>query len=120
MKKVLVVDDDEILRMLITDTLEDLDVQIDIAEDGRIALEKLSLTHYDVMLLDYMMPELTGIEVLERLSAEQKASMTILMLTAKAQDADRTQALEAGISRFIPKPFSPLELLNIVEEILDV
>lgn len=118
MRKILIVDDDEILRMLIADTLEDLDVHIDIAEDGRIALEKLNETAYDLMLIDYMMPELTGIEVLERLSQEKKDDMAILMLTAKAQESDRKKALEAGVRRFIPKPFSPLELLKVVEEML--
>ncbi|MFD0589662.1 response regulator [Paenibacillus sp. GCM10027627] len=118
MKNILIVDDEEILRMLIADTLEDLDVRVDVAEDGRIALEKLSKDKYDLVLLDYMMPELTGIELLERLPAEQKAEMPILMLTAKAQDSDRTKAMEAGARGFIPKPFSPLELLRIVEEML--
>ncbi|MNP18651.1 Phosphate regulon transcriptional regulatory protein PhoB [compost metagenome] len=119
MKKILIVDDEEILRMLISDTLEDLDVQIDIAEDGRIALEKLNETDYDLMLLDYMMPEITGMEVLEHLSKEKKARMPILMLTAKAQDSDRAKALAAGVRSFIPKPFSPLELLQVVEGILE-
>ncbi|MGF7049627.1 CheY-like chemotaxis protein [Paenibacillus sp. DS2015] len=119
MKRILIVDDEEILRMLISDTLEDLDVEIDIAEDGRIALEKLNQAHYDLMLLDYMMPELTGMEVLEQLPEDKKNRMPILMLTAKAQDSDRTKALDAGVSRFIPKPFSPLELLRVVEEILN-
>lgn len=118
MKKILIVDDEEILRMLIADTLEDLDVEIEIAEDGKIALEKLNQAEYDLMLLDYMMPELTGMEVLERLPEETKAKMPILMLTAKAQDSDRTKAMEAGVRSFIPKPFSPLELLKVVEEIL--
>jgi CheY-like chemotaxis protein len=119
MKKILIVDDEEILRMLISDTLEDLDVQIEIAEDGRIALDKLNKSDYDLLLLDYMMPELTGMEVLEQLPMEKKNRMPIIMLTAKAQDSDRTKALEAGVRGFMPKPFSPLELLQLVEEILD-
>ncbi|MBH5318576.1 response regulator [Paenibacillus sp. GSMTC-2017] len=119
MKKVLIVDDDEILRMLIADTLEDLDVQIDTAEDGRIALEKLSTTSYDLMLLDYMMPELSGVEVMMQLPSELKARMPIVMLTAKAQEADRKGAMEAGAHSFIPKPFSPMQLLQVVEQLLE-
>lgn len=118
MQKILVVDDEDILRMLIVDTLEELNVEIDVAEDGRAALEKLSGTKYDLLVLDYMMPELSGMEVLERLSAEMKERMPILMLTAKAQDSDRIKAIEAGARRFIPKPFSPIELLRVVAEIL--
>jgi len=118
MKKILIADDEQILRMLIADTLEDLDVQLDFAEDGKIALEKLTRTEYDLLLLDYMMPELSGMEVLERLPNDLKARMPILMLTAKAQESDRVKAMEAGVKSFIPKPFSPLELLHIVEEIL--
>ncbi|MFC5401432.1 response regulator [Cohnella soli] len=119
MRKILIVDDEEILRMLIADTLEDLDVQIDVAEDGKIALEKLGQSEYDLLLLDYMMPELTGMEVLERLPQAARDRMPIIMLTAKAQDSDRTKAMEAGVHRFIPKPFSPLELLQVVEEMLE-
>ncbi|BBI35350.1 response regulator transcription factor [Cohnella abietis] len=118
MKKILIVDDEEILRMLISDTLEDLDVHIDLANDGKVALDKLQQADYDLIILDYMMPELTGMEVLERLPQEKKERVPILMLTAKAQDADRMKALEAGASYFIPKPFSPLELLQVVEGIL--
>lgn len=118
MRKLLIVDDEEILRMLISDTLEDLDVHIELAEDGKVALDKLQQSEYDLMILDYMMPQLTGMEVLERLPVDLKKRMPILMLTAKAQEADRMKALEAGASYFIPKPFSPLELLQVVEEIL--
>jgi CheY-like chemotaxis protein len=118
MKKILIVDDEEIIRMLIADTLEDLEVQIEIAADGRIALEKLNESAYDLMLLDYMMPELTGLEILEQLPQEVKERMPIIMLTAKAQESDRTKAIEAGVTCFIPKPFSPLELLQVIEGIL--
>jgi len=119
MKKVLIVDDEEVLRMLIADTLEDLDVQIEVAIDGRAALEKLGKDDYDLMLLDYMMPELTGMEVLEQLPQGKKEKMSIVMLTAKAQESDRMKALEAGVKSFIPKPFSPLQLLRVVEEMLN-
>ncbi|MNI99756.1 Alkaline phosphatase synthesis transcriptional regulatory protein PhoP [compost metagenome] len=64
------------------------------------------------------MPEMTGIEVLEALDKEQKNAMPIMMLTAKAQENDRSKAREAGARFFMPKPFSPMELLQIVEGIL--
>lgn len=119
MQKVLVVDDEEVLRMLIEDTLEDLEkVEIHTAENGAEALTKLSGELYDLVILDYMMPEMTGIEVLEALEKEQKNAMPILMLTAKAQENDRSKAREAGARYFMAKPFSPMELLQIVEGIL--
>ncbi|MDH6427822.1 response regulator [Paenibacillus sp. FSL R7-0048] len=119
MQKVMVVDDEEVLRMLIVDTLEDLeDVEIHTAENGLEALSKLSRDHYDLVILDYMMPEMTGIEVLGQLDDEKKKATAILMLTAKAQDVDRLRAVDAGARYFMPKPFSPMELLQIVEGIL--
>ncbi|WP_151734583.1 response regulator transcription factor [Paenibacillus tengchongensis] len=119
MQKILIVDDEEILRMLIEDTLEDLeDVQIHTAEHGREALDKLAADRFDLVILDYMMPEMTGIEVLANLEESLKAATPILMLTAKAQDTDRIKAQEAGVRYFMPKPFSPMELLQIVEDIL--
>ncbi|OLS38217.1 response regulator [Alkalihalophilus pseudofirmus] len=119
MKKILVVDDEEILRMLICDTLEDLGYEIDEAEDGHEALKKVELQSYDLMVLDYMMPNVTGIEVIERLSKETKKKLPILMLTAKAQAADRKVVLEKGADYFMSKPFSPSELASVVEEILN-
>lgn len=119
MQKIMVVDDEEVLRMLIEDTLEDLDnVEIHTAENGLEALTKLSTDQYDLVILDYMMPEMTGIEVLQQLDEEKKKTTAILMLTAKAQDVDRIRAVEAGARYFMPKPFSPMELLQIVEGIL--
>ncbi|MDH6369498.1 response regulator [Paenibacillus sp. VTT E-133280] len=119
MQKIMVVDDEEVLRMLIEDTLEDLEnVEIHTAENGLEALSKLSTDPYDLVILDYMMPEMTGIEVLQQLDEEKKKTTAILMLTAKAQDVDRLRAVEAGARYFMPKPFSPMELLQIVEGIL--
>ncbi|OZI10448.1 response regulator [Bacillaceae bacterium SAS-127] len=120
MKRILVVDDEEILRMLICDTLEDLGYEIEEAEDGEEALEKVSEQSYDLMILDYMMPNITGIEVIEQLPKEIKQTLPILMLTAKAQEADRQAVLEKGADYFMSKPFSPVDLAQVVEEILNV
>lgn len=119
MQKVLVVDDEDVLRMLIEDTLEDLEnVEIHTAENGAEGLARLSDDRYDLVILDYMMPGMTGVEVLGELDEEMKSKTPILMLTAKAQDTDRNRAKEAGARYFMPKPFSPMELLQIVEGIL--
>lgn len=119
MQKVLVVEDEEVLQMLIVDTLEDIEgVEIHTADNGMEALAQLSKESYDLVLLDYMMPGMTGIEVLGHLDAALKSSTPILMLTAKAQELDRKKAISAGARYFMPKPFSPLELLQIVEGIL--
>ncbi|AIQ59428.1 response regulator [Paenibacillus borealis] len=119
MQKILIVDDEDVLRMLIEDTLEDLeDVEIRTAENGAEALTRLSSDRYDLVILDYMMPEMTGIEVLGELDEELKSTTPIMMLTAKAQEMDRNRAREAGARFFMPKPFSPMELLQIVEGIL--
>ncbi|MBM7648727.1 CheY-like chemotaxis protein [Bacillus ectoiniformans] len=119
MKKILVVDDEEILRMLILDTLEDLGYEVEEAEDGQEALEKVEQLEYDLMILDYMMPNVTGIEVIERLPDSIKAKLPVLMLTAKAQVADRQEVLDKGADYFMAKPFSPSDLESVVKEILN-
>lgn len=116
MKKILVADDEDILRILIVDTLED-DFVVEEAEDGKEALEKIRANEYDLIVLDYMMPYLTGMEVLEQVRKD-KNDTKVLMLTAKAQDADREKAISNGADYFMSKPFSPMELLALVEDIL--
>ena len=118
MKRILVADDEEILRMLITDTIEDSGYEVDEAEDGREALEKLESTEYDLVILDYMMPHLTGVEVLGQLSKNRRDSLSILMLTAKTQESDKEKMRAAGACYLMAKPFSPYELLDLIKEIL--
>jgi len=119
MKNILVVDDEMVLRMLIVDSLEDLDYSIDEAESGLEALEKINEKKYDVIILDYMMPELTGIEVLERIDKEKIKDAVIIMLTAKTQEKDQQQAKAVGVDIFMKKPFSPMELYHLVEELMN-
>ncbi|GAE25468.1 two-component response regulator [Halalkalibacter wakoensis JCM 9140] len=119
MKRVLVADDEEVLRMLISDTLEDLGLHIEEAEDGEEALKKMSTNDYDLLILDYMMPKLTGPEVLDQLSPQIKREVPILMLTAKAQKSEEMEVYEAGATFFMAKPFSPSDLATIVEDIMN-
>lgn len=116
-KKILVVDDEDILRMLIADTLEFEGYIIEEAENGQEGFKMIESNSYDLIILDYMMPEMTGMEVLEKIKP-LNLTVPIVMLTAKAQQADRDLAHQNGAKYFMPKPFSPSELVDLVNEIL--
>ncbi|WP_166242165.1 response regulator [Paenibacillus turpanensis] len=115
--KILLADDEEALRFLLYETLADEGYDIIEAEDGVTALEHLQREPFDMIILDYMMPEKTGVEVCEWLRSHDNPnrSKPVLLLTAKALDKDRERALEAGVSDYIVKPFSPLLLIETVE-----
>lgn len=119
MKTLLIAEDEPVLRMLIMDTLEDEGYALEEAADGEEALQKIVDTNFDLIILDYMMPKMTGIEVIEktRLLEDRKHSC-ILMLSAKSQQAEQEKVLLAGADGFMSKPFSPLELIDKVEEML--
>lgn len=120
MKKILLAEDEEILRMLIADTFEEEDFTVDEAEDGQMALTMIKENEYDLIILDYMMPIYTGLEVVQKV--RQMAGMAdtkILMLSAKSQQYEQERVLQAGVDYFMAKPFRPLQLLSKVEEILN-
>jgi CheY-like chemotaxis protein len=118
-KKILIADDEESLRILVRTTLEDPDYQIIEAVDGSEALRLIGQEHPDLILLDWMMPGMTGIEVLQAVKADAAlAAIPVVMLTAKAQAADRERGLQLGAVDYLFKPFSPLALLNTVERLL--
>ncbi|WP_458122568.1 response regulator transcription factor [Paenibacillus sp. Z6-24] len=118
--RILIAEDEPALRFLLLETLEDEGYQVTEAEDGGLAREKLADQPYDLIILDYMMPEATGIEVCEWLRASDSvnADKPVVLLTAKAQEKDRIRAEQAGVTLYISKPFSPLQLLDAVEELL--
>lgn len=120
MKRILLAEDEEILRMLITDTLEDEDYVVDEAADGQEALNLIIKNEYDLIILDYMMPVFTGLEIIEKVRSDQaKQEIQILMLSAKSQKFEQEKILQAGANHFMAKPFSPLDLLEKIEEILN-
>jgi len=120
MKRILIAEDEEILRMLIMDTLEEEDYAVDEAPDGEEALELLQKNQYDLLILDYMMPIVTGIEVIKKIRQDMKDyQQKILMLSAKSQSFEQEKVLNAGADYFMAKPFSPLALLAKVKEIFN-
>jgi CheY-like chemotaxis protein len=119
MKTLLIAEDEPILRMLIMDTLEDEGYALEEAADGEEALEKIKEIDFDLVILDYMMPKMTGIEVIEKArQLERRQQSKILMLSAKSQQAEQDKVIQAGADGFMSKPFSPLELIDKVEEML--
>jgi len=117
--KVLVCDNEEVLRALVRGALELGDYEIIEARDGDESVELARSCDPDLIVLDMMMPGRTGLEVITELRAEERFAETpVIMLTARAQAQDREAAVEAGVSCFLSKPFSPLELASTVEELL--
>lgn len=120
MKKILLAEDEEVLRMLIVDTLEDEGYTIDEAADGGEAMDLLENNYYDLIILDYMMPVYTGFEVIEKVRTTGiNQHSKILMLSAKSQSYEQEKIKQAGADYFMAKPFSPMNLMELVGEILN-
>lgn len=118
MKRILLAEDEEVLRMLVVDTLEENDYQVDEASDGIEAVQLVDGNNYDLLVLDFMMPGLTGLEVIHHVRQKNK-EVKILMLSAKSQQFEQDKVIDAGANYFMAKPFSPMELKNTVEDILN-
>lgn len=121
MRSVLVVDDDPFIRKLIATTLEDVaDFELHEAADGDEAITRAQAERPVLVFLDVDMPGINGIEVCRRLRGDHETSgATIVMLTAAQGDGVERQAEEAGADLFLTKPFSPLELLRLVDRLGD-
>lgn len=116
---VLVADDDADIRALVAFRLERAGYRVVTASDGEQALELAMTQSPDLAVLDVMMPRLTGLEVTKHLRQQHKTSrLPVILLTARVQDADVAQGLEAGADAYIKKPFSPQELGLRVQAIL--
>ncbi len=120
MKTILLADDEANLRTLVHATLDDPQFVILEASAGSQVLELAKQKCPDLVILDWMMPGMSGLEVLKLLRSEpETASIPVLMLTARGQENDRLLAIAAGADGYIVKPFSPLDLLHRVTAILD-
>jgi two-component system phosphate regulon response regulator PhoB len=116
---VLLCDDEEVLRQLVRATLDNGDYSIVEAADGEESLELARRLQPDLIVLDMMMPGRSGLEVLRELRADPETAATpVIMLTARARESDRNEAASAGADRYLAKPFSPLELISVVEELV--
>jgi DNA-binding response OmpR family regulator len=114
--RALLIDDDSRLAELVTSYLGTHDVTVVHAPDGGRGLAALEGGGFDLVLLDVMMPGLDGLEVCRRIRA--KSNLPVLMLTARGDETDRVVGLELGADDYIPKPFSPRELLARIRAVL--
>jgi two-component system phosphate regulon response regulator PhoB len=117
--RVLIVEDEEALTLLLRYNLEAAGYEVDTCARGDDAELKLKETTPDLVVLDWMLPGTSGIEVCRRLRANAKtAKMPIIMLTARGEESDRVRGLEVGADDYIVKPFSVPELLARVAGLL--
>jgi CheY-like chemotaxis protein len=117
--RVLVIDDEEAIRLLCRVNLEAEGMSVDEAADGRTGLERARTGSPDVILLDVMMPGLDGWQVAEELVGDERTrQIPIVFLTARADFRDRERGLEAGGIAYLTKPFNPVELARLIDDLL--
>jgi len=123
-QKILIVDDEAHIRMLIEQTLEELEdegVEFLTAENGEIALEIIQKENPKLVFLDVMMPKMNGMEVCRRVKKElQLENVFIVLLTAKGQELDRQRGQEVGADVYMTKPFDPEIILSKAKEVLGI
>jgi len=120
MSKVVVIDDEPFILMMIEDKLTRAGIRVITLRESKNALPVIRREMPDLIILDWMMPELSGIDLCKMLKADPELKdIPVFMLTAKGQDADRQLGLKCGAAMYITKPFSPKALLDMVNSVLN-
>ncbi|TMI81887.1 MAG: response regulator [Bacteroidetes bacterium] len=123
-KKILIVDDEAHIRMLIGQTLEELEdegVEFLTADNGASALELIQSEKPNLVFLDVMMPKMNGMDVCQKVKKELAINdVYIILLTAKGQELDRQRGQEVGADVYMTKPFDPEVLLSKAREVLEL
>ncbi|HBF43661.1 MAG TPA: hypothetical protein DDW42_08565 [Desulfobacteraceae bacterium] len=116
-KCILIVDDDEMVRIAINELLKPEGYEVRLASSGANALEMLEKDGCDLLMLDIIMPEMDGFELCKRIREKEAYRETpIVFLSAKSREEDRKQGIEAGANLFLSKPISPDKLLEIISD----
>jgi two-component system alkaline phosphatase synthesis response regulator PhoP/two-component system response regulator VicR len=117
-RKILAVDDEKHIVRLVQVNLERQGYEVVTANDGKEALKKVEEERPDLLVLDVMMPYMDGFEVLQNLRRNPETrDIPVIMLTAKAQDADVFKGWQSGVDCYLTKPFNPMELISFVKRI---
>jgi two-component system response regulator CpxR len=114
--RLLLIDDDEELAELLTSYLGAEGFEIELAHDGRTGLARALEGKHDLVVLDVMLPERNGFDVLRELRTSSR--VPVLMLTARGEDVDRIVGLELGADDYLPKPFNPRELVARIRAVM--
>jgi CheY-like chemotaxis protein len=116
--RVLVVDDDDVIRQLITVNLELEGFEVETAYDGQDCLDKVKQVDPDVVTLDIMMPRMDGWETATKLREDpDTANLKVVLLSARAQEADLQRGSRIGVDAYLTKPFDPDELIAVVRRL---
>lgn len=119
-KKVLVVEDEEVLRELLRDVLEEAGFHVIVAGDGEEGLEKMYRESPDIILLDCQMPKMDGFEVLEKIRKDMMMiNKPIIMLTVKSSESDQIRGISLGVDDYVTKPFNYQVLVAKIKTILE-
>lgn len=119
MARILIADDERDIRELVEIKLLDLGHEVEVVPDGAAALAACRARRPDLVVLDVMMPGPTGLDTVEAIRSEPGlADLPVVLLTARAQDADVEAGMAAGADLYITKPFSPRDLAGRLEELL--
>ena len=120
MSKVVVIDDEPFILMMIEDKLKRAGIRVIALRESREALAVIRREKPDLVILDWMMPEVSGIDICRMVKADEELRETpVFLLTAKGQDADKQIGLQCGASMYITKPFSPKALLEVVTKVIN-
>ena len=120
MKRILIADDESHIRLLVRTTLEGPEREVLEASNGQTARELAIKEMPDLVILDWMMPNETGVDVLKALRDDPETSgIPVIMLTGQSDKTHRQAAILLGIRGYLAKPFSPLELIELVDKVLE-
>lgn len=118
-KKILVVDDEKDIGELLVYSLQQEGCDVDVIQDGQQVLGRLQAKTYDLVILDLMLPGMSGIEICRQIKKDPELeSLPVIMLTAKSTETDKIVGLEMGADDYITKPFSPREVVARVKAVL--
>ena len=119
MINILIIDDDKDLCVLLDDFFKPEEISCSFAHDGKTGMEMLRAQHPDLVILDVMLPEMDGFQVLCAVRSDpQLHTVPVIMLSAKGEDEDKVMGLDSGADDYMPKPFNPRELLSRIRGVL--